>query len=35
VMLDCPKCGETTRVGVQRDTEGAHRVCKNCEAAID
>jgi len=35
VMLICPKCGEPTRVGVQRDTEGAHRVCKNCEATID
>jgi large subunit ribosomal protein L24 len=35
VMLVCPKCGEPTRVGVQRDTEGAHRVCKNCEATID
>ncbi len=35
VMLVCPKCGEPTRVGVQRDTEGAHRVCKNCETAID
>ena len=35
VMLVCPKCGGPTRVGVQRDTEGAHRVCKNCEATID
>jgi len=35
VMLVCPKCGAPTRVGVQRDSEGAHRVCKNCEAAID
>jgi large subunit ribosomal protein L24 len=35
VMLVCPKCGETTRVAVQRDEEGAHRVCKNCKAAID
>jgi large subunit ribosomal protein L24 len=35
VMLVCPKCGEPTRIGVQRDTEGAHRVCKNCEATID
>lgn len=35
VMLVCPKCGEPTRVGVQRDSEGAHRVCKNCEATID
>ena len=35
VMLVCPKCGEPTRVAVQRDDEGAHRVCKNCKAAID
>jgi large subunit ribosomal protein L24 len=35
VMLVCPKCNEPTRVGVQRDEDGAHRVCKNCEARID
>jgi len=35
VMLVCPKCGEPTRVGIQRDDEGAHRVCKNCDAVID
>ena len=35
VMLVCPKCGEPTRVGVQRDEDGAHRVCKNCQALID
>jgi large subunit ribosomal protein L24 len=35
VMLVCPKCGEPTRVGIQRDDAGAHRVCKNCEATID
>jgi large subunit ribosomal protein L24 len=35
VMLVCPKCSEATRIGVQRDDEGAHRVCKNCEATID
>ena len=35
VMLVCPKCGEPTRIGIQRDDEGAHRVCKNCQAAID
>ena len=35
VMLVCPKCGETTRVAVQRDDEGARRVCKNCQALID
>jgi len=35
VMLVCPKCGEPTRIGIQRDDAGAHRVCKNCEASID
>jgi large subunit ribosomal protein L24 len=35
VMLVCPKCSEATRISVQRDDEGAHRVCKNCEARID
>jgi large subunit ribosomal protein L24 len=35
VMLVCPKCSTITRVSVQRDEEGAHRVCKNCEATID
>jgi large subunit ribosomal protein L24 len=34
-MLVCPKCGETTRVAVQRDEDGARRVCKNCQALID
>lgn len=35
VMLVCPKCNEPTRVGVQRDEDGAHRVCKKCQAQID
>ena len=35
VMLVCPKCGETVRVGIQRDEAGAHRVCKSCEQLID
>jgi large subunit ribosomal protein L24 len=35
VMLVCPKCSEPTRVSVQRDDNGAHRVCKNCQALID
>jgi len=35
VMLVCPKCGEPTRIGVQRDDDGAHRVCKNCQAIIE
>lgn len=35
VMLVCPKCGQPTRVSVQRDDEGGHRVCKKCQAIID
>lgn len=35
VMLVCPKCNEATRVSVQRDESGAHRVCKHCQALID
>ena len=34
VMLVCPTCKEATRVGIKRDDEGAHRVCKNCNALI-
>lgn len=35
VMLVCPKCKEPTRVSVQRNEDGAHRVCKNCQALVD
>ncbi len=35
VMLVCPKCDQPTRVAVQRDEDGAHRVCKKCEAIIE
>ena len=35
VMLVCPKCSQPTRVGVQRDEEGARRLCKKCGAVID
>jgi large subunit ribosomal protein L24 len=35
VMLVCPKCGKSARVGIQRDDSGAHRVCKNCDQLID
>jgi large subunit ribosomal protein L24 len=35
VMLVCPKCKQKTRVSVQRDETGAHRVCKQCEALVD
>jgi len=35
VMLVCPKCSKVTRVSIQRDDAGSHRVCKQCETAID
>ena len=35
VMLVCPKCDQPTRVAVQRDEDGAHRVCKKCQAIIE
>ena len=35
VMLVCPKCNSTTRVGFQKDGDDTHRVCKNCGAIID
>ena len=36
VMLVCPKCDKATRVGIQRDEEGAaQRVCKKCSALFD
>lgn len=35
VMLVCPKCSEASRVGIQRDDAGAHRVCKSCGQLVD
>jgi len=35
VMLVCPKCGKPARVGLSRDDEGSHRICKNCGKQID
>ena len=35
VMLICPKCSQPTRVNVQRNDDGVHRVCKKCQALID
>jgi large subunit ribosomal protein L24 len=36
VMLVCPKCDKTTRVGIQRDEDGTtQRVCKKCSALFD
>jgi large subunit ribosomal protein L24 len=36
VMLVCPKCDETTRVGIHREEDGTtQRVCKKCSAMFD
>ncbi len=35
VMLICPKCGKPARVGIQRDSDEAQRVCKKCKALFD
>jgi large subunit ribosomal protein L24 len=35
VMLICPKCSQPTRVSVQRNEDGVHRLCKQCQALID
>lgn len=35
VMLVCPKCGEATRVGLQRLDGESIRTCKHCQAQID
>ena len=35
VMLVCPKCNQPSRINIQRDEQGAHRVCKKCQAIID
>lgn len=36
VMLVCPKCDKTTRVGIQREEDGTtQRVCKKCSAVFD
>jgi large subunit ribosomal protein L24 len=35
VMLVCPKCGEASRIAIQRDEDGSHRVCKSCKNLID
>lgn len=35
VMLVCPVCNETTRVGVVRNVDGAQRLCKKCSAQFD
>jgi large subunit ribosomal protein L24 len=35
VMLVCPKCSETTRVGVRREDGELRRFCKKCDSVID
>jgi large subunit ribosomal protein L24 len=35
VMLVCPHCSETTRVGIRRDGRVRTRVCKRCGSDID
>ncbi len=35
VMLICPKCGEPTRVGIQREGKQVQRVCKKCQEVFD
>lgn len=35
VMLVCPKCSKTTRVGVAREDGESQRVCKQCGAKFD
>jgi len=35
VMLVCPKCDQATRIAIQRDEDGAHRICKKCQAIIE
>ena len=36
VMLVCPKCDNTTRVGIHREEDGTtQRICKKCSAMFD
>jgi large subunit ribosomal protein L24 len=34
VMLICPSCGKSTRVGVDRSKENAIRICVKCKKSI-
>jgi len=34
VMLVCPKCGKTVRVGYKRTNDKALRICKKCNSEI-
>ncbi len=35
VMLICPSCDKSTRIGIQKDGEKIVRVCKKCGKAIE
>ncbi len=35
VMVVCPKCSKSTRVGIERIDNKAVRICKKCKAQID
>jgi large subunit ribosomal protein L24 len=35
VMVVCPKCKKTTRVGFKITDDKKNRICKKCEAEID
>jgi large subunit ribosomal protein L24 len=35
IMLVCPKCDNPVRVGIEREDNESHRVCKNCGAVIE
>jgi large subunit ribosomal protein L24 len=34
VMLICPKCGKTTRIGYKTGNKTKERICKKCSANI-
>lgn len=34
IMLICPKCGKTTRVGYKVEKEKKFRICKKCQSKI-
>lgn len=35
VMIVCPHCSKTTRVGYKVTEKGKMRICKHCQAALD
>ena len=35
VMLICPKCKKTTRVGFKVEKDSKKRICKKCNGEID